>query len=63
MGSTALAEAENATRILKHYGENGTDPAQAVIDRVHLKEDKPQGARVLYPFLVKWEKDHSDKAS
>ncbi|KAJ7223011.1 hypothetical protein GGX14DRAFT_656872 [Mycena pura] len=58
VGSTTLAEAENATRILKRYGENGTEPAQAVIDRVHLTEDKPQGARVLYPFLVKWEKDH-----
>ncbi|KAJ7221677.1 hypothetical protein GGX14DRAFT_388813 [Mycena pura] len=52
VGSTTLAEAENATRILKRYGENGTEPAQAVIDRVHLTEDKPQGARVLYPFLV-----------
>ena len=29
---------------MKRYGENETDPAQTVIDRVQLKEDKPQGA-------------------
>ncbi|KAJ6628420.1 hypothetical protein B0H10DRAFT_1778157, partial [Mycena sp. CBHHK59/15] len=59
VGSTSLAEAENAVRILKHYGEGGSSPAQAVIDRIALKEDKPQGAKILYPFLVNWEKSHS----
>ncbi|KAJ7433782.1 hypothetical protein FB451DRAFT_1313225, partial [Mycena latifolia] len=45
LGSTAIAEAENAARILNIYGDNGTSPAQAVIDRVNLIEDPPKGAR------------------
>ncbi|KAJ7431159.1 hypothetical protein FB451DRAFT_443183 [Mycena latifolia] len=58
LGSTAIAEAENAARILNIYGDNGTSPAQAVIDRVNLVEDPPKGARALYPFLLEWDKDH-----
>ena len=58
MGSTTFAEAENAVRILKRYGENGTHPAQTVIDRIQLMEDKPRGAKALYPFLVQWDNEH-----
>ncbi|KAJ7835000.1 hypothetical protein B0H14DRAFT_2590589 [Mycena olivaceomarginata] len=57
--STSLAEAENAARILKRYGEGGTDPAQAEINRVWTTEAKPKGAKVLYPFLVEWERAHN----
>ncbi|KAJ7938980.1 hypothetical protein B0H13DRAFT_1851152 [Mycena leptocephala] len=56
--SMAFTEAENAVRILKRYGEGGSNPTQAVIDRIALKEDKPKGAKGLYPFLINWEKDH-----
>ncbi|KAJ7150521.1 hypothetical protein C8R43DRAFT_951490 [Mycena crocata] len=56
VGSTSLAAAVNAVRILKRYGDGGTSPAQTVIERVALNEGKPQGAKVLYPFLVDWEK-------
>ncbi|KAJ7895217.1 hypothetical protein B0H14DRAFT_3634951 [Mycena olivaceomarginata] len=59
IGSTSLAEAENAARILKRYGEGGTDPAQAVINRVRMTEAKPKGAKVLYPFLLEWERAHN----
>ncbi|KAJ7660643.1 hypothetical protein B0H17DRAFT_954027, partial [Mycena rosella] len=59
VGSTSLCEAENAARILKRYGEGGTSPANSVISRVSLEEDKPKGAKVLYPFLLNWEKTHS----
>ncbi|KAJ6558626.1 hypothetical protein DFH09DRAFT_1084139 [Mycena vulgaris] len=52
LGSTALAEAENAARILKSYGEDGSNPAQTVIDRFAMIEETPGGARCLYPFLV-----------
>jgi hypothetical protein len=38
IGSTSLAEAENAARILKRYGEGGTDPAQAVINHVCMDD-------------------------
>ena len=58
LGSTALAEAENAAKILNRYGEDGTNPAQEVLDRVAWIDDPPKGARVLYPFLVQWDKDH-----
>ncbi|KAJ6482391.1 hypothetical protein DFH09DRAFT_1330334 [Mycena vulgaris] len=58
LGSTTLAEAENAARILNRYGQDGTNPAQAVLDRVARIDDPPKGARVLYPFLVQWDKDH-----
>ncbi|KAJ7858329.1 hypothetical protein B0H13DRAFT_2571612 [Mycena leptocephala] len=40
------------------YGEGGSNPTQAVIDRIALNEDKPKGAKALYPFLVNWERDH-----
>ncbi|KAJ6620585.1 hypothetical protein B0H10DRAFT_1791635, partial [Mycena sp. CBHHK59/15] len=59
--STSLAKAENAARILKIYGANGTNPAQAVINRVALEENPAGGAQKLYPFLVQWEKAHKIK--
>ncbi|KAJ6544715.1 hypothetical protein B0H10DRAFT_1970099 [Mycena sp. CBHHK59/15] len=59
--STSLAEAENAARILKIYGENGTHPAQAVINCVALEEKPAGGAQKLYPFLVQWENAHKLK--
>ncbi|KAJ7683092.1 hypothetical protein B0H17DRAFT_1137953 [Mycena rosella] len=59
LGATALSEVEKAGRILHRYGEGGTSPAQAVINRIQLVEDPPSGARILYNFLVKWDKDHT----
>ncbi|KAJ7665389.1 hypothetical protein DFH06DRAFT_1323783 [Mycena polygramma] len=59
LGSSTIGEAEKATRILKTYGAEGTNPSQAVIERVSLEEDRPKGAAVLYPFLCKWYKDHN----
>lgn len=56
--STAFTEAENAVWFLRRYGEGGSNPTQAVIDRIALNEDKPKGAKALYPFLVNWEQDH-----
>ncbi|KAJ7017765.1 hypothetical protein C8F04DRAFT_1331866 [Mycena alexandri] len=59
LGSSAVSEAKNATRILKLYGPGGTSPAREVIDRVNLIEDPPQGAAALYPFLRDWAKEHN----
>ncbi|KAJ7025322.1 hypothetical protein C8F04DRAFT_1269351 [Mycena alexandri] len=56
--STAFTQAEHAVHIIDRYGEGGSSPAQAVIDRIELVVDKPEGAKGLYPFLVGWEKDH-----
>lgn len=61
MGSTMYAEACNATRILRRYGEGGTSPANTVIERVKLKEDPPGGGKVLYPFLLDWDKKNTAK--
>ncbi|KAJ7030849.1 hypothetical protein C8F04DRAFT_1365411 [Mycena alexandri] len=58
LGSSAVSEARNATRILKLYGPGGTSPAREVIDRANLIEDPPQGAATLYPFLRDWAKEH-----
>ncbi|KAJ7723760.1 hypothetical protein B0H14DRAFT_3900141, partial [Mycena olivaceomarginata] len=57
--STSLAEACKATQIPRRYGEGGTSPAKAVMDQVNLKETPPKGAKVLYPFLVAYNKKHT----
>ncbi|KAJ7761354.1 hypothetical protein B0H16DRAFT_1456095 [Mycena metata] len=56
--STAFTQAEHAVRIIDLYGEGGSSAAQAVIDRLVLVSEKPEGAKGLYPFLVGWEKEH-----
>ncbi|KAJ7729463.1 hypothetical protein B0H16DRAFT_1697194 [Mycena metata] len=59
LSSSAFTQAENAVRILNIYGEGGSKPAQEVIAETEIRLEKPEGAKVLYPFLVEWEKDNS----
>ena len=57
MGTTALAEAENATRIIKIFGDDGPRMSQDVVDMI--ERDEVMGSGVLLNFLEQWEKDHS----
>ncbi|KAJ6491520.1 hypothetical protein DFH09DRAFT_1104968 [Mycena vulgaris] len=61
VGSTSFAKAENAVHILKHYGEGGSSPVQAGMGQISLEVDKPKGVKVLYLFLVNWEKSHDEE--
>ncbi|KAF8054920.1 hypothetical protein FPV67DRAFT_1681304 [Lyophyllum atratum] len=57
MKVTALAEAENATRIIRIFGSQGTQASQDVIKL--LERDENVGSYVLFDFLRQWEIDHS----
>ncbi|KAF8067523.1 hypothetical protein FPV67DRAFT_1669403 [Lyophyllum atratum] len=57
MKVTALAEAENATRIIRIFGSQGTQASQDVIKL--LERDEIVGSYVLYDFLKQWEIDNS----
>lgn len=57
MGTTALAEAENAARIIRIFGKQGTREAKEVVNRLESNEVF-SGTGALYRFLTEWERDH-----
>lgn len=58
MGTTALAEAEAAARIIKVYGEDGSRASEEVINELKRVNDHPAGSSVLADYLRKWERAH-----
>jgi hypothetical protein len=57
LATTALAEAEHATKIIPVFGNEGTRRSQEVVDILQKEEVQRTGA--LVTFLVLWEKDHA----
>ncbi|KAF8055685.1 hypothetical protein FPV67DRAFT_1679818 [Lyophyllum atratum] len=55
MGTTALAEAENAARIIRVFGKGGAHEAAEVVERLNSDEDT-DGSVALYRFLTEFEK-------
>ncbi|KAH7918486.1 hypothetical protein BV22DRAFT_1041732 [Leucogyrophana mollusca] len=51
VGSTWMADAEKAVRLLERFGEGGTDERPAVVDRVKVSEGKREGSGSLLAFL------------
>ncbi len=45
-------------RIIAIFGKGGTLEAEEVVEALELVEDPPRGAKELFPFLVKWDKEH-----
>jgi hypothetical protein len=57
IATTALAEAEHATKIIAAFGNEGSRRSQEVVNM--LEKDEVQGTGALMTFLVQWEKDHA----
>lgn len=55
--TTALAEAEHATKIISVFGNEGSRCSEEVVDM--LEKDEIQQTGALMAFLVQWEKDHA----
>ena len=55
LGTTALAEAVNATKIINTFSK-GTWRSQKVVDT--LEKDEVQGSGPLLKFLLDWHKEH-----
>ena len=55
--TTALAEAEHATRIISVFENKGSRHSQEVVDM--LEKEEVQRTGELMAFLVQWEKDHA----
>ena len=55
--TTALAEAEHATKIISVFGNEGSRHSQEVVDM--LEKEEVQRTGELMAFLVRWEKDHA----
>ena len=56
---TSLGDAEEATRILRIFGEGGTHPADEVVSKVSLTTDPPKGSVQLLKFLKAYDMAHS----
>jgi hypothetical protein len=56
IGTTALAEGKNTTRIVKIFGEDGPRMSSEVVDMI--KKNEVMGSGVLLDFLEQSEKDH-----
>lgn len=58
MGTTALVEAENLTRIIKLYGTGGSACSKDVVQELDHVDETAPGAGAFSEFLRNWEKHH-----
>ncbi len=56
---TCLSDAEEATRILRIFGEGGSHPADEVLNKASLTTDPPQVSVKFLKFLKAHDRAHS----
>ncbi|KJA16781.1 hypothetical protein HYPSUDRAFT_206782 [Hypholoma sublateritium FD-334 SS-4] len=56
---TSLGDAEEATQIIQIFGEDGSHPAQDVINEIHRRTDPPEGSVRFLRFLKTYDTEHS----
>jgi len=52
VGTGWLFDAEKGMRLLRKYGDGGTEPSQAVINRASLTDGKAEGSTKFFGWLV-----------